>query len=204
MTRATTFILVSLWSLLLAAPLTAQEENVQGGAAQKKFLEAVRAEREEKLERYHLRALTQKRMNTANELFESGQFAKARENLEKLNPNRLNAYERALVYRLLAYAAIGQEDPAGAVEYFEKVVEEQVLPIEDDASALFSVAQIQASLEQWGKVEATLEQWFRLVERPNGAAYYLVAISRYQHNSSPRCISNKKTSIAPSRSSKSW
>jgi len=183
MTRSTTLFLVSIWSLLLATPLIAQDDATQQEAAQKKiFLETLRAEREEKLERYFLRALTQKRMNTANELFESEQFAEARESLEKLNPNRLNAYERALVYRLLAYAAIGQEDSAGAVQYFQKMVEEQVLPIEDEASALFSIAQIQASLEQWAKVDATLEEWFRLVERPNGGAYYLLAISRYQQD----------------------
>ena len=211
MTRWTVFILGLISALLLTAPLIAQEEIAQEKIAQEKTaqekvdLEALRAERAEKRKRYHLRALTQKRMNAASELFESEQYAKARVDLEKLNPNRLNAYERALVYKLLAYAATGQEDSRAAIDYFQKVVDEQVLPLEDEISVLFSIAQIYASFEEWEKVDETLREWFRLEERPNGAAYYLLAISHYERDQYDEALAPALKAIEVStRSEERW
>jgi tetratricopeptide (TPR) repeat protein len=129
-----------------------------------------------------VRALTQKRLNTAIEFLEAGQYAEAKKKLQSMKFRRLNPYERALAYRFLAYTSIGQEDSAGAIEYFEKVVEQAALPIDDEATVLFSIAQISASLSQWQKVEQTLERWFPYVEKPNGVAYYLLAISRYRRD----------------------
>ena len=145
-------------------------------------LDVLRKERREAQERYFVRALTQKRLNAAFEFMEDGQHDEARAKLEKLNPERLNPYERALAYRFLAYAAIGQEDSEGAVRYFQKVVEQQALLIGEEATIRFSIAQIQASQGQWEEVDETLSEWFPYVERPNGIAYYLLAISRYQRD----------------------
>ena len=69
----------------------------------------------------------------------------------------MNPYERALAYRFLAYASIGQEDSAAAVGYFEKVVEQEALSIDDEASVRFNIAQIYASMGEWQKVEEALE-----------------------------------------------
>lgn len=166
-----TVLLIACASLLLAVPSIAEE---------KPDLETLREERNEKLQRYFVRALTQKRLNTAVGLLEDGQYAEARKKLEKMKFTRLNPYERALAYRFLAYASIGQEDSAGAVGYFEKVVEQEALPIDDEASVRFSIAQIYGSMEEWQKVEEELGEWFQYVERPNGVAYYLLAISHYR------------------------
>jgi tetratricopeptide (TPR) repeat protein len=171
MQRLTTFLIAWTLSLLLVVPSIAEE---------KPDLETLREERNEKLERYFVRALTQKRLNIAFEYLEAGQYAAARKKLEKLNFPRLNPYERVLAYRFLAYASIGEEDPAEAVRYFEKVVEQQGLPIDDEASVRFTIAQLYASMEEWEKVGETLEQWFQYVDRPNGIAYYLLAISHYR------------------------
>jgi len=171
MSRTTVLLVFWASSLLVAFPSISQE----------KFdLQALREERIENFDRYFVRALTQKRLNIAVEFIDAGQYTEAREKLLKLNPDRLNARERALVYRFLAYAAIGQEDSEAAVGYFEKVVEQEVVLVEDEASVRFNIAQICASLEQWEKVDETLSEWFNYVEDPNGAAYYLLAISRYQ------------------------
>ncbi len=93
---------------------------------------------------------------------------------------RMNPYERALAYRFLAYASIGQEDTAAAVGYFAKVVEQEALQIDEEASVRFNIAQIYGSMEEWQKVEEELGEWFQYVERPNGVAYYLLAISHYR------------------------
>jgi len=143
-------------------------------------LETLREERTEELQRYFVRTLTQKRLNIAIEFLEEEQYTEAHEKLARLNFPRLNPYERAIAYRFLAYAAIGQQDTAAAIRYFQKVVEQQILPIDDEASVRFNVAQLYASINEWEKVDETLQEWFHYVERPNPVAYYLLAISHYQ------------------------
>jgi len=169
-----TVLMIACVSLLFIVPSIAEENEG------KPDLETLRKERNEKLARYHVRELTQKRLNAAVELLESAQYGEARKKLEKMKFTRLNPYERALAYRFLAYASIGQEDSAGAVGYFEKVVEQATLSLADEASVRFSIAQIYASMAAWQKVEETLGEWFQYVERPNGVAYYLLAISHYR------------------------
>jgi tetratricopeptide (TPR) repeat protein len=168
-----TGFLITCASLLLVVPSIADEMP---------DLETLREERDEQLKRYFVRALTQKRLNTAAEFLEAGQYAVAREKLEKTKFTRLNPYERALAYRFLAYASLGQEDSAAAVGYFHKVVEQEALAIDDEASVRFSIAQIYASTGEWQKVEEELLEWFQYVERPNAVAYYLLAISRYRRD----------------------
>jgi tetratricopeptide (TPR) repeat protein len=178
--------LITCASLLLAVP---------GVAEEKSDLETLREERNEQLKRYFVRALTQKRLNTAAELLEDGQYAASREKLEELKFTRLNPYERALAYRFLAYASVGQEDSAAAVGYFQKVVEQAALAIDDEASVRFSIAQIYASMDEWQKVEEELREWFQYVERPNGVAYYLLAISHYRRGQFEEALTPALTAL---------
>jgi tetratricopeptide (TPR) repeat protein len=195
MERYTVF-LIACASLLLAAPSFAEGMP---------DLETLREERNEKLERYFVRALTQKRLNSAVELLEDGQYAAARGKLEKIKFTRLNPYERALAYRFLAYASIGQEDSAAAVEYFQKVVEQEALPIDDENSVRFSIAQIYASMDEWQKAEEALREWFQFVERPNAVAYYLLAISHYRRGQFDEALTPALTALEISNEpNESW
>jgi len=180
-------LLLVLLSIAAGAPsIAAGAPSIAAGAPaldeEKLDLEALREERNKRIERYFVRALTQKRLNTAIEFLEAGQYAEAKKKLQSMKFTRLNPYERALAYRFLAYSAIGQEDSAGAIQYFKKAVEQQALLIGEEATIRFSIAQIQSSLGQWEEVDETLTDWFPYVERPNGIAYYLLAISRYQRD----------------------
>jgi tetratricopeptide (TPR) repeat protein len=170
-----TGILITCAALLVVVPSIADEVPDA-----EPDLETLREERNEQAARYFVRALTQKRLNAAVELLEAGEYAASRKKLEEMKFSRLNPYERALAYRFLAYASIGQEDSAAAVEYFQKVVEQAALPIDDEASVRFSIAQIYASMDEWQRVEDELREWFQYVEEPNGVAYYLLAISHYR------------------------
>lgn len=169
-------LLGSLTATLLLAAAALCEEAADG----KLDLEALREERTKVARRNEVRQLTAKRFTTVVELLEKSQYAEARAKLEKLNFGRLNVYERALGYRLLAYAAFGVEDFEAAVDYFEKAVEQEALQIDEEASVRFNVAQLYAALERWQKVIDTLQLWFRYVEEPNPLAYYLLAIAHYQ------------------------
>ncbi len=190
-----TVLLIACASLLLPAPTVAEE---------KLDLEALREERDEKIQRYIVRALTQKRFNIAVELLEEGEYAEAGKRLEKMKFTRLNAYERAFAYRYLAYASMGQQDSVAAVGYFEKVVEQASLAIDEEASVRFNIAQIYGSLEEWQKVEEALVEWFQYVERPNGVAYYLLAISHYRRDQFDEALTSGlkalEISVEPSES----
>lgn len=161
------------WVCLLLLSLSAPAEPTVD-------LESLREERNEGLQRYFVRKLTQKRLDIAIEFLEAGDYPAAREKLGRLNFPRLNPYERALAYRFLAYSAIGQEDTPAALGYFEKVVAEEILPLDDESSVRFNVAQLYASIGEWDQVEETLQGWFVYVEKPNAVAYYLLAIAHYQ------------------------
>jgi hypothetical protein len=182
---------------LLAVSAVAEEKNTS--------LEALREERSEKLERYQVRDLTQKRLNTAVDFLELGQYSEARAKLLKMKFTRLNPYERALAYRFIAYASMGLEDTAGAAEYFQKAVDQAALPISEEATVRFTIAQIYASTSQWEKVEIALNQWFRYVERPNGGSYYLLAISRYRRDMFDEAMTPALKSVEISKKPKeSW
>ncbi len=169
MKHSNTFLIAWILSLQLAVPAMAETT-----------LDALREKRLETQERYAIRTLTEKRLNAAYEAMDEGRYDEARIKLEKLNPERLNPHERALAFRFLAYAAIGQEDSEAAVHYFKKAVEQEALLIDEEATIRFSIAQIHASMERWEEVDETLTAWFQYVEKPNASAYYLLAISHYQ------------------------
>jgi tetratricopeptide (TPR) repeat protein len=191
-----TGFLITCASLLLVVPSIADEMP---------DLETLREERNEQLERYFVRALTQKRLNTAAELLEGGQYAASRKKLEEMKFTRLNPYERALAYRFLAYSSIGQEDSTAAVGYFQKVVEQEALAIDDEASVRFSVVQIYASIGEWQKVEEELLAWFQYVERPNAVAYYLLAVSRYRRDQYDEALTPALTALEISNEpNESW
>jgi tetratricopeptide (TPR) repeat protein len=175
--RRTVFAGALSLALVLPAPGIAAEARAGEEAPN---LQELREEREKAVLRAGVRPLTGKRMTSAIEFLEADQDGEARAKLESLNFRRLNPYERALVFRLAAYACFGLEDYASAIDYFEKAVAEASLPIDEEASVRFNIAQLYGSLEEWQKVIDTLGGWFPYVEEPNPLAYYLLAISYFQ------------------------
>jgi CheY-like chemotaxis protein len=174
----TTISLVACTLLLLLLALPASSAS----SARKINLEALNEERQDKQKRIFLRPLTQKRIASANELMDAEQNNAALEKLGRLNPARLNPKERAAVYRLMARASVGLEDAPRAIKYLNLVVDQEVLLVDDEASVRYQIVQLFAGLEQWAEVDEGLTEWFRYVEKPNGRAYYLLAISRYQRD----------------------
>jgi tetratricopeptide (TPR) repeat protein len=138
-------------------------------------------------------------LSAAAEAVDEGEPGEAKALLEKLNPKRLNPYERALVYRLKAYVAYSISDYADAIENFEKVLAEEVLPIRDDSKIRFNVAQLYASQQKWREVIVALHRWFRYVEEPDPLAYYLLGIAHYQLGEADQAIveAEKAVDLSP-------
>ncbi len=186
--RAVALALLAVWSL--AVPSFGDEE---GGETLD--LQALREERAEATKTYGVHTRTAKRLVAVVALLEAEQYAEARVKLEQQNFKYMNPYERAVAYRLLAFAAFGSEDLEGTVGYFEKVLEQEALPIDDEANVRFNVAQLQAALGRWEEVTRTLQLWFRYVEEPNPLGYYMLAIAYYQLDDHDRALEPAKKAV---------
>jgi tetratricopeptide (TPR) repeat protein len=164
--------------LLLALPLLAAADEQGGGGALD--LQALREERNAKIAKYGVRSRTADRIAAAVDLLEANEYAAAREKLERMSFKRMNPYEEAVVHRLVAYAAVGQEDFEAAIRSFQSAVDTAALALDDEIAVRYNIAQLSAAAQEWHGVTEALAGWFPLVEEPNPAAYYLLAIAYYQ------------------------
>jgi tetratricopeptide (TPR) repeat protein len=143
-------------------------------------LEDLRAQRKARAAKFPVGSRVSRYLTAGAEASDEGNPEEGQALLDKLNPRRLNPYERALIYRLKAYVAYAAGDYEATIENFEKVLAEEVLAVEADNRIRFNIAQLHASLQRWHEVIAALQRWFRYVEDPNPLAYYLLGISHYQ------------------------
>ena len=167
-------ILALLTFLGLPAQTTADEVE------ERVDFEELRKERRAVASRHPVNRRVSRYLAAAAEEVDEGKPDEAERVLLKLRPNRLNPLERALVYRLLAVIAYGAEHHENAIGYFEKVLEQEALPIRDESRIRFNVAQILAGLERWADAITWLKRWLVYEENPNPLGYYLMGIAYYQ------------------------
>jgi tetratricopeptide (TPR) repeat protein len=158
-------------------------------------LEELRRDREQKALRYPVAQRISRYLSAAAKEVDAGDPAEATRLLKKLRPDRLNPYERALVYRMLAFVAYGANQSEQAIEYFEKFLEEEVLPIRDEARVRFNIAQLYASLQQWHEAIDWLNRWLLYVEDPDPLGFYLMGIAYYQLEDFDAAIAQTKRAV---------
>jgi tetratricopeptide (TPR) repeat protein len=134
-------------------------------------------------------------LTKASQLFSDKKYDESNEVLARLNPKRLNPFERALVYRYQAYNAYGKEDVPSAIELLRKALAENILPKQDSVDILFQIAQMQMGKDQFEEAIATLKEWFKQEEKPGAAAYFALAISYYQIEQLDNAIEPAKKAI---------
>jgi tetratricopeptide (TPR) repeat protein len=144
-------------------------------------LQMLRADRMVKAIKHPVRSRISRYLGAAAKASDAGTPEEAIALLGKLNPQRLNPYERVLVYRLMAYVSYTSGDYDGAIEYFERVLAEETLPLDAENKIRFNIAQINASLQRWPETIAALDRWFRYAEEEEPLAYYLLGIAHYQN-----------------------
>lgn len=143
-------------------------------------LDGLDADRQMKAMRYPIRARISRYLSAAAEEIDEEKPDEAEALLLKLNPKRMNPYERALVYRMLAFIAYGSAQQDKAIGYFEQVLGEEVLPLRDESKIRFSVAQLHAGLEHWQEAITWVDNWARYERNPDPVGFYLKAIAQYQ------------------------
>ena len=173
---------IALLTLLVPLILSVQVQEVgaQENGSETVDLEALNKDRALKAATYSVARRVSRYLGAAAEAVDAGDPQEAKRLLHKLNPKRLNPYERALVYRMLAYISYGADEFEIAIEYFEKFLAEEVLPIRDEARVRFYIAQLYASLQQWQLSIDWLNNWLLYVEEPDPLGFYLMGIAYFQ------------------------
>jgi tetratricopeptide (TPR) repeat protein len=158
-------------------------------------LVALRKDRAAKAGRYPVATRISRYLLAAAKEVDAGDPQEATRLLEKLNPKRLNPYERALVYRMLAHVAYGANESEESIRYFKKFLDEEMLPIRDEARVRFNIAQLYASLQKWREMIDWLNSWLLHVEHPDPIGFYLMGIAYYQLGDFDEAIVQAKRAV---------
>jgi tetratricopeptide (TPR) repeat protein len=145
-------------------------------------VEELQADRQMKAFMYPVRSRISRYLGAAAEATDEDDPEKGLALLAKLNPKRLNPYERALVYRLMAFVTYTTGDYDATIANFHKVLAEEVLPVGNENKLRFNIAQLHAALQQWREVIDALHEWARYVEEPDPLSRYLMGIAYFQLN----------------------
>ena len=158
-------------------------------------LEALRKDRAQKAGRYPIAQRISRYLGAAAKEVDAGDPQEATRLLQKLRPKRLNPYERALVYRMLAHIAYGANDLEVAIEYFVLFLDEEMLPIRDEARVRYNIAQLYAQLQQWQEAIDWLNRWLLYTENPDPAGFYLMGIAYFQLEDFDSAIAQSKKAV---------
>jgi len=168
-------------------------------------LDALRKDRAQKAGRYPVAPRISRYLGAAAKEVDAGDPQEATRLLQKLRPKRLNPYERALVYRMLAHIAYGANQSEQAIEYFVKFLDEEVLPVRDEARVRFNIAQLYLSLQQWQEAIDWLNRWLLYIEEPDPLGFYLMGIAYYQLEDFDAAIVQTKRAVEfPKEPRESW
>jgi len=96
---------------------------------------------------------------------------------------------------MLAYVSYGEDELEEAIAYFEKFLDEEMLPVRDESKVRFNIAQLHTSLQNWTETIAWLNRWLRYVEDPDSLCFYLMGMSYYQLEDFDAAVTNAKKAV---------
>ena len=147
------------------------------------------------------------RNNIYEKLAEAQAFAEAKQYAEAeavLNDmldatskkSKLNRYELANVYNTYAYLRYAVEDYDGALDYYQKVIDQRPeIPLALEINTLYTVAQLYFLQENWRKGIDTLNTWMSVTDTPSTNAYVLLANGYFQLKDYDKSLSNIQIAI---------
>jgi uncharacterized protein HemY len=182
-----------LRSALLALPLLAllvavnQVAVDSGLSTSSTALAADEAEKKKPQETRRTPALRNKvyeRLAEAQVFIENKQYDEGLEVLRDMESEsgkrKLNSYELANLYNLVAFVKYSQEDYKGALVAYENVVKQPDIPLAMEINTRYTVAQLYFIMEDWQSGIDALKQWFEVAETPSAQAYILLGQGYYQ------------------------
>ena len=194
------FVCVCTASLSLSLLVVADQALDAG------FLQLANAQDAPKKER-ETRKTPALRNNIYEKLAEAQTFAEAKQYAEAeavLNDmldatskkSKLNRYELANVYNTYAYLRYAVEDFGGALNYYQKVIDQRPeIPLALEINTLYTVAQLYFLQEDWQSGIETLNKWMLLSDTPSTNAYVLLANGYFQLKDYDKSLSNIQIAI---------
>ena len=147
------------------------------------------------------------RNNIYEKLAEAQAFAEAKQYVEAeavlkdmldatSKKSKLNRYELATVYNTYAYLRYAVEDYDGALDYYQKVIDQRPeIPLALEINTLYTVAQLYFLQENWRKGIDTLNTWMSVTDTPSTNAYVLLANGYFQLKDYDKSLSNIQIAI---------
>lgn len=121
-----------------------------------------------------------KQLSEANKAIEENRFKDAAPVLDRLiNDDRLTPYERAIVFQTRAHLFTETDDFRRAAEMFERALQLNVLPQDQQMTLTYNLGQIYAGTEQYQKAVDKFRAWFAQASNPQPQAYLPYANSLY-------------------------
>jgi len=122
-----------------------------------------------------------KKLGEAQELIEAERIEEGTEILNGiLLQKRISNYERAYVYRFFGYVEYLREDYKKAINYYNKILNEEAVPEGLQSEARFTIAQLWFQLEEWEKAISAVDALLATEESPRTDLYELKGIALYQ------------------------
>lgn len=123
---------------------------------------------------------------------ESSQFNEVKKQLDEIYSLRerlkLNPVELAYTFNFYGYYYFSIEDLNKARVYYKKVIDTNEISTAMKLQSLYTLGQIEFSLENYGKSLEFLSTWFHMKENPSGDAYVLIAQIYYQLRNIPMAM----------------
>jgi tetratricopeptide (TPR) repeat protein len=172
MLRTRRLCLLTLGLLMLSGPAIGQDMSGSGaGARNAEPTRRTPAMRERVYER----------LSEAQACLEMGDFECAQRLLDEVRSmSGLNSYEIAQTWNFQAYLYMAQDNYRGAIEAYQRVLEQPDIPLGMESSTLYIVSQLHFQQEQFDPSLATLDRWFEITETPGPDAYSFRAQIYYQ------------------------
>jgi predicted Zn-dependent protease len=133
-------------------------------------------------------AATGKILTEAIEALNKDNYAGAKAAVSKLKMDSLSPYERSRTEQILASIYSAEDNYNAARQHLQAAITAGGLNDKEIQDTRYQIAQMYLAEEKWKEGAASLEEWFKTAVEPNGAAYYLLAVSYYQMNDYKRAI----------------
>jgi TolA-binding protein len=138
---------------------------------------------------------TAKVLSEAIELLNMENHAGAAAKIATLNMEKLSPYERSKVEQILFQVSYAQEKYSDARDHLKKAIDAGGLNAQEVSDAKYQSAQLFIQEEKWKEGAAALEDWIKNAEKPNSAAYYLLAAAYYQMEDYNRALPPAKKAV---------
>lgn len=119
---------------------------------------------------------TYNRISRAHKAIEEGKYQEALDELLDLQEDiKESPYEYAVTLQTIAYVYINQEKWELAADYMRRAIEQDALPAAPEKSAIYTLAQIYATLGRFQDTIDLMTDWFKTAENPPADAYIITA-----------------------------